>query len=180
MINARDFRSSLSYALDRARDGATTHITRDGRIDGHLVPPDALVHDGNELLVLMTAALEVEARWLADQVQQSGFDQAGDAIGMVFGWLWQCDYAAAVQWLARYGDAVTVEFESRGWMRPAFGPLWRALSGALKVRLADAEINDFQAAARAHLGDWPSPLHRRRDCRRCPRPHRRRPVARCR
>ncbi|UQX13416.1 type II toxin-antitoxin system Phd/YefM family antitoxin [Candidatus Mycobacterium methanotrophicum] len=158
IMNAREFRASLSAVLDSARAGRPTHITRDDRIDGHLVPPTALVHDGNEFLVMMYAAIEAEARFLADDVERSGFHQAGDSIGMVFGWLWQCDPDAAVEWLAKYAYAVTSEFESRGWARPAFGPLWRAMRIAVKVRLLDGEVRDFEEAVRTRLSDWQHPF----------------------
>jgi hypothetical protein len=76
-----------------------------------------------------------------------GFHQAGDPDrhGRTGG-CGQCDPEAAVQWLAQYCNAVTLEFESREWMRPPFSPLWRAMSIALRVRLLRGEVKDFEAA----------------------------------
>jgi hypothetical protein len=114
---------------------------------------------------MMRRTLEVEARWLADEVERSGFHQAGDSIGLVYGWLWQCDPEAAVHWLAGYGNAVTLEFESRGWMRPAFGPLWRAMRIALKCgcSMVRSRISGRPHVLTLRLAQ---PIHPGGDCRR--------------
>lgn len=125
MLRASDVRTHFSAVLDDAANGKVTHVIREGQVVAHIVPAgkkvvpaNALVHDNNELLVMMRATLDSEADWLATDVGQSGFHQAGDSIGRVLGWIWDCDPEEAVHWFARYSIAVTDQFERRRWARP--------------------------------------------------------------
>jgi antitoxin (DNA-binding transcriptional repressor) of toxin-antitoxin stability system len=154
IMNASDARAAISSVLDNALAGYVTHISREGKIEAHVVPANALVHEGNELDAMMVGALESAARWLADDAIKSGFHQAGDSIGRVFAWLWDCDPDKAVTWLAAYGISVIEEFQSRGFMRPSFGVLWEVLANALGVGLSRGDIRDFELRARERL-----PLH---------------------
>lgn len=165
MLRASDVRTNFSAVLDDSAAGRVTHVVREGRVVAHIVPVEkkvvpanALVHDGNELLVMMGATLASEAECLATDVGRSGFHEARDSIGNVLGWIWHCDPRDAVQWLARYSIAVTDEFERRGWARPAFAPLWRGLRTALGGRLSNDEIAHFERDVRDHLGDYPTPF----------------------
>ena len=155
MLRASDVRTNFSVVLDDAANGKVTHVVREGRVVAHIVPVDkkvvpanALVHDGNELLVMMAATLDSEAEWLATDVGRSGFHRARDSIGMVLGWIWECDPAEAVHWFARCSIAVTDQFERRQWAPPPFDQLWRTLSAALGVRLSKDDIGDFEQAIR--------------------------------
>lgn len=165
MLRASDVRTHFSAVLDDAANGKVTHVIREGQVVAHIVPADkkvvpanALVHDNNELLVMMRATLDSEADWLATDVGRSGFHQAGDSIGRVLGWIWDCDPEEAVHWFAQYSIAVTEQFERRQWARPPLAPLWRALSIALGVRLTKDEISDYEQAVRAHLSDYSNPF----------------------
>lgn len=169
VVNVSELRASISAALDSAASGRTTHVTRDGEVIAHLVPANALVHDGNQLLVMMGATIDAEAKWLADEAGRAGIYQAGDSWGMVLGWYWQCDPEGAVEWLARYCEVVAETYERQGWMRPDLDTLWSAISGALGVRVSQGDRADFEAAARAGLPGYTS-IYTREELAGQPRP----------
>lgn len=151
-------RAAFTDVLDRAAEGGTTHISRDGQVCAHIVPVTALVIQGNELDVLMAAAIDESANWLADDVAKSGFFQAGDDIGRVFAWLWRCDPDQAVHYLGSYAHKVTNTFEARGMVRPGLKVLADTLNVALGVSLTKDEARDFQEYARPRLREWYHPF----------------------
>lgn len=156
--NVSDTRAQLSTILDNAQQGYTTHISRDGQIAAHVVPPNALVHRGNEFAIMMSATIDSCAHWITNDATTTGFHQAGDPIGIVFGWLWRADRHKAMDWLAVYTDTLTGIFEGRSYARPAFAPLWRALRIALGASLDSEEILEFEAFMREHLQDQITPF----------------------
>lgn len=156
--NVSDTRAQLSAILDNAQQGYTTHISRDGQIAAHVVPPNALVHRGNEFAIMMSATIDSCAHWITNDATATGFHQAGDPIGIVFGWLWRADRHKAMDWLAVYTDTLTGIFEGRSYARPAFAPLWRALRIALGASLDSEEILEFEAFMREHLQDQITPF----------------------
>ncbi|BEL41979.1 Uncharacterised protein [Mycobacteroides abscessus subsp. abscessus] len=151
-------RAAFTDVLDRAAEGAMTHLSRDGRICAHIVPEKALVIQGNELDVLMGAAIEEAANWLAQDAPKSGYFQAGDDIGRVFAWLWRCDPDQAVRFFSVYAHKVTNTFEAQGMTRPSLKVLAATLNVALGVCLTRDEAREFHEYIHPRLHEWYHPF----------------------
>ncbi|MFV8176744.1 hypothetical protein [Mycolicibacterium peregrinum] len=151
IMTVSDVRTSMSAVLDQARQGFTTHVSREGRIDAHVVPTNALVHQGSEFGVMMEATVDKWATWLVAEACATGFSQGGDPIGKVFAWLWRSDQYKSMAWLEIYWSAVRQKLDERGCARPAFIVLWRTLEVSLGAGLTHEEIREFEAFTRNYL-----------------------------
>lgn len=155
VMNVSQTRAALKTVLDDAHQGCTTHISRDGEIAAHIVPPNALVHRGREFAIMMNATINAAAQWITNDAAATGFSQAGEPIGRVFGWLWRSDRHKTMKWLAVYAEAVAQAFDNHGYATPTFAPLWHAFKEALKASLTDEEILEFEAFTRDSLKSQP-------------------------
>src|SRR5699024_2914128 len=90
----------------------------------------------------------------AGEIDNDGYHHAGNAIGQILGWLWQCSDVAALRWLARYAAALTDALARRRINGPPFDPLWRSVSLSLQIALEPDVIADFQRSARGRLPDF--------------------------
>ncbi|QIV79877.1 hypothetical protein [Mycolicibacterium frederiksbergense] len=153
LVPSTQARTTLPALLDAAHDGRIAHILRDGAVAAHLIPADLLVVTGNVEAALNYSVARHNAAWMADRVEEVGYRHAGDDIGRILAWTWECREDTAVTWFGTYVEALVEILSSRAIARPSFTSVWWALTVALRGFMLDGAIDDYEAAIRERLSD---------------------------
>lgn len=151
LLPSSEARSTLPALLDAAGEGRIFHIARDRAVAAHLVPPNALIVTSEVEADVRIGLMTHTAAWWVGEIPRSGYRNAGDNLGRLLAWTWECDEAAAVKWFASYALALFDQLEDRHIARPAFGPLWWGVTVALRGFLRDGPIADYEGAIRNRL-----------------------------
>lgn len=151
IVSATDARTTLPALLDAATEGRTTHILRDRAIVAHVVPADAQLITADVEATLQWSVANAEASYFVEEIEQDGYRNAGDGIGKVLAWAWECSPDTAVRWFRIYVYALFGTLDGLRIGRPAFGQLWSAVRVGLRGFLLDGPIRDFETALRETL-----------------------------
>ncbi|MCT7367329.1 hypothetical protein A7G45_31140 [Mycolicibacterium llatzerense] len=153
LIGITHFRQHTSSTIDEVAAGKTFHLMRDNEVIGHIVPPNALVIDNENLeFCLLGSVIDPAADHFALSVINEGYlEHIGDDVGRVFAWLWNSNPTKAVRWVSYYTRRFTGALRGQHYSRPTFDQLWFAVSRGLSVTMRAAEIDDFGRVLRTEL-----------------------------
>lgn len=153
LIGITQFRQQTSPIMEEVAGGKIFHLLRDTAVIGHVVPPNALVIDNENLeFCLLGNVIDPAADDFARTVIREGYlEHIGDDVGRVFAWLWNANPAKAVRWVNYYAQRFTSALRDLNYSRPTFNQLWFAVSRGLSVTMRAAEIDDFEQFLRTEL-----------------------------
>lgn len=153
LIGITHFRQQTTAIMEEVAAGRTFHLMRDNEVIGHIVPPNAMVVDNENLeYCLLGNVIDPAADQFALTVIREGYlEHIGDDVGRVFAWLWNANPTKALRWVTYYAQRFTAVLRDQHYSRPTFDQLWFAVSRGLSVTLRDAEIDDFRHALRTDL-----------------------------
>lgn len=153
LVGITHFRQHTTSIMDEVADGKTFHLMRDTAVIGHIVPPNALVIDNENLeCCLLSNLIDPEADDFARSVIKEGYlAHVGDSVGRVFAWLWNTDTNKAMRWVTYYAQRVANALRDQRYSRPTYDQLWFAVSRGLSVSMRAADIEDFDQLFRTEI-----------------------------